>query len=135
MNLIVALIFSLSSPSQIRVGNTNNFVGFVPDKETAAAVASPILRKIMGSEYMDLFNPITAADVTSVEGRWVIHPHEKPSKIDEDISLEPIVMAIDPWSGRIPVFGLEANTNMPKLLKQFKADKPLQKAPKPGPAH
>lgn len=126
----VMVFIVLAVPNQLRVGNTEDFKGFVPDASTAINVATPILRRVMGHKYVSLSEPLRAK---LIMGRWVVSgTGQGAKKVSPDIVVEPYVIAIDKWSARVALFGALANVNVEQTLKKIKPDgpKPVSRHPK-----
>ena len=78
-----------------------NFQGFAPKSEIAVEIARPVFRYMLGSKYLDRYEPLVAR---SLDGRWVVSG--KAAKRTPDEFLEPYTLAIDPWSCRVVIFGV-----------------------------
>lgn len=126
----MVLVSLLLSSQQWHVGNAKDFQGFVPTAQTAVAIARPILTGVMGGEYVRAYGELYAK---KVEGRWVVRGRGRKGL---DGGLEPYFVALDPWSGRVALFGVVGVTPFSRL-RGIPLDDPRGKkqAPEQGPRH
>jgi hypothetical protein len=89
-----------------------SFKGYVPDAPTAVEMGRPLMRTMMGAEYVKQYEPLFAE---KFEGRWIVRGKGPALREGHDITFEPVFIAIDPWSARLISFGWSNPTNLQRL--------------------
>lgn len=120
--MITTAVLVLSMSGQIRVGNTADFQGFLSEKKVAIEVAATILKSVMGQKWLNLAEPLKAELFL---GRWIVTgSYDGAKEKGPDLVVEPYVIALDKWSGRVAAFGAVHNTNVKEILTKLPPDGP-----------
>ena len=117
MTALLASIILSQSP----LSSGQKFQGFVPSEKVAIAVADPILASLVGEIDMRLARPLKAS---LMQHRWIVRgTYRGVDKYrNSDFCIEPFVLVIDSWSGRVIAYGKEHLIDVPKLLSLVQWD-------------
>jgi hypothetical protein len=96
--------------------SSSRFDGFVPDAETAIAVARPMIRSKFGAGYLAKVEPLRAR---ALKGFWVVIGDTRNA--GEAEFLEPYQMALSPVNGGVVAFGVFDEKALLRQLEQAKA--------------
>jgi len=117
MTALLASIILSQSP----LSSGQKFRGFVPSEKVAIAVADPILASLVGEFDMRLARPLKAS---LMQHRWVVRGTYRG--VDQfrnsDFCIEPFVLVIDSWSGRVIAYGKEHLMDVRRLLSSVRWD-------------
>ncbi len=101
---------------------TKGFDGFVPNAQVAVEVAKPLLKSALGDTWLKHAYPLKA-DLK--KDRWVVSgTYKTANKSSADVIVEPYIIAIDKWSGRVAVFGPSHLIDLKKQLDEITSDRP-----------